>query len=152
MTAQTLPPAQACDTATEKHLDGFEIEHGAALQDIDHEAEHKVRVKVDLWLMPMLCVLLIVAFLDRTNIGNARILGLEAELNMHGTDYNIALFIFFVPYIVLDIPMNILMKKLRPSIYLGTLVFSWGGAPSSPPSYHMLHSLTSRPIRYRHDW
>lgn len=126
-------PMQARDTQPvkefveqDKDVSDHTIEHIDGPQDIDHEAEHKVRVKVDLYLMPMLCVLLMVAFLDRTNIGNARIQGLEADLDMKGADYNIALFVFFIPYIVLDIPLNILMKRLRPSLYLGTLCTSWG--------------------------
>lgn len=32
--------------------------------------------------------------------GNAKIEGLEASLNMSGTDYNVALAIFFIPYII----------------------------------------------------
>jgi hypothetical protein len=126
MTSQNPTLIQAGDAELEKENVGFEIEQVVQLQDIDHEAEHKVRVKTDLYLMPMLCSLLIVAFLDRTSIGNARIQGLEADLNMKGNDYNIALFIFFVPYIILDVPLNILMKRLRPSLYLGGLVVSWG--------------------------
>ncbi|KIV93471.1 hypothetical protein PV10_04683 [Exophiala mesophila] len=126
-------PTQASDTEPvkefvehDKEISDHNIEHIDRPRDIDHEAEHKIRVKVDFRLMPMLCVLLMVAYLDRTNIGNARIQGLEADLGMTGTDYNIALFVFFIPYIVLDVPLNILMKRLRPSLYLGTLCTSWG--------------------------
>lgn len=55
---------------------------------------------------------------DRINIGNARIQGLEADLNMSGSDYSIALFIFFISYILLDVPCNILLKNMRPSVFL----------------------------------
>jgi hypothetical protein len=50
-----------------------------------------------------LTVLFLLAFLDRTNIGNAKIQGMTAELKMGGHDYNIALFVFFIPvsYILL---------------------------------------------------
>jgi hypothetical protein len=44
-----------------------------------------------------LTVLFLLAFLDRTNIGNAKIQGMTAELKMGGHDYNIALFVFFIP-------------------------------------------------------
>ena len=43
------------------------------------------------------------------NIGNARIQGLEKDLNLQGSDYNIALFMFFVPYILLEVPCNFLI-------------------------------------------
>jgi hypothetical protein len=59
------------------------------------QAEDKALMrKVDLHVIPPLFVLFLLAFLDRVNIGNARIQGLEKELNMKGNDYNIALFIF----------------------------------------------------------
>jgi hypothetical protein len=48
-------------------------------------------------LVPWLCVISIITFIDRINIGNARIQGLEADLGLTGIQYNIALFIFFVP-------------------------------------------------------
>lgn len=38
--------------------------------------------KVDLWLIPWLCLLYLLSFLDRTNIGNARLAGMEEDLGM----------------------------------------------------------------------
>lgn len=55
---------------------------------------------------------------DRVNISNAAILGLQEDLNIEtGTKYNTALTIFFVPYIIFEIPSNILMKKLKPHLW-----------------------------------
>lgn len=45
---------------------------------------------------------------------------------MAGSDFNIALFIFFVPYILLEVPSNIVIKKIAPSTYLSIIVFLWG--------------------------
>jgi MFS family permease len=45
---------------------------------------------------------------------------------MKGQDYNIALFMFFVPYILLEVPCNILLKKLRPSVWLSSIMLGWG--------------------------
>lgn len=49
----------------------------------------------------MLAVLYLISHLDRANIGNAKIEGLLEDLNMDGLHYNIALAIFFIPYILL---------------------------------------------------
>lgn len=62
----------------------------------------------------------------RINIGNARIQGLEEDLNMTGSDYNIALFTFFILYILLEVPCNILLKKMRPSVFLSSIMLGWG--------------------------
>lgn len=51
-------------------------------------------------LIPMLALFYLVAQLDRSNIGNAKIEGLADDLNMNGIQWNIALAIFFVPYIL----------------------------------------------------
>ena len=87
--------------------------------------------KVDMTLMPCICWLVIVAYLDRSAIGNAKIAGMTDELNMSGTDYSIVLFIFFIPYILLDVPANMLMKKSRPSQWLCGLMLAWSKACDS---------------------
>ncbi|WEW56546.1 hypothetical protein PRK78_001992 [Emydomyces testavorans] len=48
----------------------------------------KVLRKMDLRLIPMLALLYLLSFLDRGNIGNARIEGLEKDLKLHGSQYN----------------------------------------------------------------
>lgn len=59
-------------------------------------------------------------------VGNARIQGLEADLGMHGNQYNIALLVFFIPYILFEVPSNIFIKKLKPSNWLSFIMFVWG--------------------------
>jgi len=81
---------------------------------------------VDVRLVPMLALLYLIAHIDRANIGNAKIEGLEASLNMTGTDYNVAVAIFFVPYILGEVPSNMLLTRFRPSWYIGFLVVAWG--------------------------
>ncbi|KAL9603434.1 MAG: hypothetical protein Q9219_001121 [cf. Caloplaca sp. 3 TL-2023] len=58
------------------------------------------------------------SYLDRINIGNARIEGLEKDLDMAGNDYNIAVQVFFVPYILLEVPSNIVLAKVAPSAWI----------------------------------
>lgn len=74
----------------------------------------------------MLALLYLISHIDRANIGNAKIEGLEASLNMTGTDYNVAVAIFFVPYILGEVPSNMLLVRFRPSWYIGFLVVTWG--------------------------
>ena len=63
----------------------------------------------------------------RANIGNAKIEGLEDTLNMSGNDYNVALMIFFVPYVLCEVPSNMILAKFkRPSWYMGILILCWG--------------------------
>jgi hypothetical protein len=55
------------------------------------------------------------------------------ELHMTGTQYNIVLMIFFVPYILLEVPSNIILKKVKPSTWLSGLMFFWGQIPRCKP-------------------
>jgi MFS family permease len=95
--------------------------------DIDPVAEAKLVRKLDFTIYPVFYVLYTMAFLDRINISNAKIQGMVSELDMvDNNHFNIALFIFFVPYILLEVPSNIIIRYVRPSLYLGTLMFMWG--------------------------
>jgi MFS family permease len=95
---------------------------------IDPVAEKKLLWKCDLHVVPVLFILFLLAFLDRTNIGNARIQGLEKDLNMDpkGNKYNIALLVFFVPYILFEVPSNLIIKRVKPSTWLSTIMILWG--------------------------
>ncbi|GAA5946567.1 hypothetical protein JCM3775_002142 [Rhodotorula graminis] len=88
--------------------------------------EDKLYRKVDLRLMPILAVLYLLSFMDRGNIGNARIEGLEADLGMTSQDYNTALSCFFITYCLCEVPANLVMKKFRrPSRWLGLVTTVW---------------------------
>ena len=96
------------------------------LSPIDREAERKLVRKCDRHVLPMMSILYLLAFVDRINIGNARIQGLEEDLGMQGSDYNVALFVFFIPYILFEVPSNLLLKNIAPSIWLSSIMLLWG--------------------------
>jgi hypothetical protein len=75
----------------------------------------------------MLVLLYLFAYLDKTNLGNAKIEGLPKSLNMTGVDYNVAVSVFFVPFILAEVPSNMVLHLFkRPSLYMGTIVTIWG--------------------------
>ncbi|KAH8878964.1 MFS general substrate transporter [Thozetella sp. PMI_491] len=99
----------------------------AFLMSFPEEARKRVIRKIDLRLIPLLTLLYLVSFIDRSNIGNAKIEGLDTDLQLDGVKYNIALSIFFIPYVLCEIPSNYyLAKAKRPSWFLGTMIVIWG--------------------------
>jgi MFS family permease len=92
----------------------------------------------------MLAILYLISHIDRANIGvgitpamdkhvvadlvqNAKIEGMVTDLGLNGVEWNVVLSVFFVPYILLEVPSNMLLKKFkRPSYYLGSLIVCWG--------------------------
>lgn len=82
--------------------------------------------KIDRWLIPWLCLLYLLSFLDRTNIGNARLAGMEPDLRMAGHDYNNALTIFFISYALAEPITNVLLKRLTPRVFFTAIILLWG--------------------------
>ena len=82
--------------------------------------------KVDLRLIPWLSLLYLLSFLDRTNIGNARLENMEGDLNMVPGDYNMTLTIFFISYALAEPLTNALLKIFTPRIFFSGIIFSWG--------------------------
>lgn len=79
----------------------------------------KLLWKVDLHLLPMLILMYLLNFLDRNNLAQARLDTLEADLGMAGTDYNLATSILFVGYLLMQLPSNLLLTRVKPALYIG---------------------------------
>jgi hypothetical protein len=69
----------------------------------DKKAESRLRLKIDLMIVPTVSLLYLFCFIDRANIGNARLAGLEKDLNLTGYDYNAVLSVFYVSYIIFEV-------------------------------------------------
>ena len=65
--------------------------------DFSQIDEKKLMRKIDWKLIPWLCVLYLLSFLDRSAIGNAKLYGLQTDLNLSNLDYQICLTVFFFP-------------------------------------------------------
>ncbi|KAJ5162176.1 hypothetical protein N7492_007568 [Penicillium capsulatum] len=90
-------------------------------------AEHsKILRKIDYRVIPILAVLYLLSFLDRGNIGNANIQGMSTDIGLVGQQYNWCLTIFFFPYSFTEPICNVLLVKLKPSIWLPSIMVAWG--------------------------
>lgn len=81
---------------------------------------------MDTRLIPVLALLYLLSFLDRGNIGNAKIEGLQEDLGLRSYEYNWCLTAFFFTYAAFEVPSNLLLKKLRPSRWLPSIMVAWG--------------------------
>ncbi|KAK4969888.1 hypothetical protein LTR66_011624 [Elasticomyces elasticus] len=93
---------------------------------IDPALDKIITRKFDRRVVPWLFGLWLLAFIDRSNIGNARIDGLTEDLHLTGNKFNIALTIFYVPYICVDVPSNLVLKYFKAGNYLPGLIIAWG--------------------------
>lgn len=141
------------------------IEHGSIF---DEAATKKLLRRLDWHLVPFLSLLYLygsvsfqcfawtpmganshprLSFLDRTNIGNARLAGLEEDLGMTGLQYNVALAVFFPWYVIAEVPSNIMMKRTSPSKWLCIIMVAWGLCMFPRSLLLFAHSAQSANIR-----
>ncbi|CAI4217674.1 unnamed protein product [Parascedosporium putredinis] len=108
---------------------GFVAAGSSSIVQLDKAAEKRLLWKIDLMVIPTVALIYLFCFIDRANIGNARLAGLEKDLNMTGTyDYNQLLSIFYISYILFEIPSNIACKWMGPGWFLPILALGFGCA------------------------
>jgi MFS family permease len=89
--------------------------------DISTRTIRKVRNRV----MPLLCALYVIAFLDRSNIGFAA-LTMNADLAITSKQFGLLAGIFFWGYFLFEIPSNLLMHRIGARIWIARIQVSWG--------------------------
>ncbi|XP_014557938.1 hypothetical protein COCVIDRAFT_25515 [Bipolaris victoriae FI3] len=90
------------------------------------EEEKQLVKKIDSFLLPTMWLMYLLSYMDRTNIGNAKIAGMATDLGLTSNQYSIALVVFFVTYVAFEPPSNMLLVRLKPSIYLPVIMAIWG--------------------------
>ncbi|KAF4122211.1 Major Facilitator Superfamily [Geosmithia morbida] len=100
--------------------------YGHSLIAFDPAAERRLRTKIDLMIVPTVAILYLFCFIDRANIGNAKIAGMDDDLGMSGYDYNAVISIFYVSYILLEIPSNLCCKWMGPGWFIPLISFLFG--------------------------
>lgn len=71
------------------------------------------------------------SYLDRNALPNARIQGLEKDLGLKDDQFNICISVLFAGYLALQIPSNLILTRVRPSIYLPVCMALWGVVSAS---------------------
>jgi len=108
ITSDGLNNWKSADSHGEKNVESPSGEHietvNPAESSISPQLDKRLNRKFDLHIVPWLFGLWLLAFIDRSNIGNARIDGLADQLQLDGNKFNIALAVFYVPYICVDVP------------------------------------------------
>lgn len=104
------------------------LQNVESIEPVQESAEiRRVVRKIDLRLLPVLATIYSFALIDRVNLPNARIAGMNEDLGLDiGNRYTLLSMMFFVPYIVFQFPANIAIRKIGAGIWLPGLATSWG--------------------------
>lgn len=115
---------QPSETAVPETIDAFVDTRDLAAQYGINESSFVRRL--DYKLLPALSFLYLLSFLDRSNVGNAKIEGLAKDIHMTGNEYLFGLTIFFLGYVLFEIPAQIILKLWTPRMWLPTITVAWG--------------------------
>ncbi|KAF4781230.1 major facilitator superfamily transporter [Colletotrichum scovillei] len=87
--------------------------------------EIKLVRKLDWRIMPTLCIMYFLNYVDRNAIAQARLNNLEKDLGMSGTEFNTTVSILFVGYVLMQIPSNMLITRIQPGMYMSAWMLIW---------------------------
>ncbi|KAL6251349.1 hypothetical protein RBB50_001557 [Rhinocladiella similis] len=99
--------------------------HGSNDIYIDPVLERRTMAKYDKFLLPQMAMLIILAYLDRSNIGNARIFGFEEGIGLKGIEFNNVSTLFYVTYVLFEIPWVMSVKRFGANKTLAVAMVSW---------------------------
>ncbi|KAL2789216.1 major facilitator superfamily domain-containing protein [Aspergillus keveii] len=110
--------------------EGLEQNRLAPAQNMSLEeiavVEKRLKRRLDLRLLCCVWVIFVMNYLDRNNISAAKVAGISDSLHLSSTQYATAVALLFVGYVLMQIPSNIFLAQIKPSIYLPAVMAIWG--------------------------
>lgn len=114
---------------TDKSLH-YDVKPSDSLDDIseltiDPKAETKLLAKLDTAFVPIIMLVYLSCFLDRSNIGNVKTAGMPADIGASTQQFSTAVSIFYATYVTFETPWAVLLKKLTPRLVITALCIVW---------------------------
>lgn len=140
---QDIAQMELENAPTKKFVSVEDAEMAEALQNYvpGTDQEKKLLRKIDLRLMPILWIMYILNYVDRTNIGNAKIAGMSKDLDLNDSRYAWGLSMFFIGYLIMEVPSNMILSRSRPSIFLPSIMLVWGALSAAMASIQTYGAL-----------
>jgi sugar phosphate permease len=89
------------------------------------QVEERVYRKITLRIVPFLFVCYLAAYLDRVNVGFAKLQMLH-DLNFSQTVYGFGAGIFFLGYVLFEVPSNVIMLRVGARVWIARIMITWG--------------------------
>jgi ACS family tartrate transporter-like MFS transporter len=108
---------------------------------MDAALEHATMRRVAWRLIPFICLLYFIAFIDRVNIGFAA-LTMNKDLGFSATVFGFGAGVFFFGYFLFEVPSNLVLDKVGARLWIARVMITWGflSAPRRPDSSPALSS------------
>ncbi|KAF1814346.1 alternative sulfate transporter [Eremomyces bilateralis CBS 781.70] len=115
---------QAKTSSDGSHLS--DPEHNEIVKDWSDEEERKVLRKTDLLLIPLLALCFACLQIDRGNIGNALTDFFLKDVDITQNQFNLGQQLMAACAVVLEIPSNMILYKVGPTLWIGSQIVAWG--------------------------
>jgi MFS family permease len=104
---------------------------------ISPQFETATFAKVSRRLIPFLFLCYIVAFLDRVNVGFAK-LQMASDLQFSDVVYSVGAGIFFIGYFIFEVPSNVILERIGARIWIARIMITWGIISSAMMFTHLM--------------
>ncbi|KAL3487468.1 major facilitator superfamily domain-containing protein [Aspergillus germanicus] len=119
-------------SSSQESIEGYDPELMSGRTLLTAEEEKKLLRRIDWRLMSLCSLIFMFKNLDSNNLSNARIMNkgtddnIMTQLGITSDEYNLVQVLYYVPYIVLEAPSNLLLKRFSPSKWQSRIMISWG--------------------------
>jgi MFS family permease len=94
---------------------------------VDPVSSKRVLKKIDLHILPFLCITYALQFIDKTSLAYSSVYGIIKDNNLQGSQFSWAASIFYFGYLLAEYPGVVLLQKFSVSRFLGVNIILWGG-------------------------
>jgi MFS family permease len=95
------------------------------MSDPSSDLERATVGRVTRRLMPLFCVMYLIAYIDRQNVSYAK-LDMVAALGLSETAYGLGASLFFIGYFLFEAPSNLILARVGARVWFARIMFSWG--------------------------
>ncbi|KAK7684372.1 hypothetical protein QCA50_012319 [Cerrena zonata] len=106
---------------------GAQLVAGGAVQ-LDPEEATRIRKKIDWHILPLMCILYWVQFMDKTTLGASAILGIRESTHLTTNQYNWLGTIFYLSYLVFEYPQNLALQYFPVGKWMSINISIWAVA------------------------
>ncbi|KAL9012317.1 MAG: hypothetical protein Q9173_002912 [Seirophora scorigena] len=106
-------------------MEAFAGHEGEAIE-LDEATSKRLLRRIDLHLMPLLCVIYGLNYLDKTTLSYASVMGIREDINLTGDDYQWLSSMFYFGYLAWEYPTNRLLQRLPLAKYSSFCMIMWG--------------------------
>jgi MFS family permease len=99
--------------------------HDADREPPTNQAEERAYARVTWRLLPFLCACYLIAYLDRVNVGFAR-LSMLGDLGLSEAAYGFGAGVFFIGYFLFEVPSNLALHRIGARVWIARIMITWG--------------------------